>query len=99
MITAVSLVINLQPSSDINTIKGEKRKRKHNFFLLMRILRVFSLSNFHIYCTVALVVVIMLDISSLVLTYNWMFLSFNHYSPIPPPPPLTSGNHTYDSFF
>ena len=51
----------------------------------MKILRIYSLSNFHICHTSVLAKVIMLYITPLWLIYtNWKFVSFDHFSLIPP---------------
>ena len=63
----------------------------------MRNFRIYSLSNFQIYHTVMLILVIMLYIISPVCTnFITKFPSFDHLHPIPPSPIPTSGNHRSD---
>ena len=70
MITTISLV-NIHHHS-------------HNFFLVMRTFKIYSLRNFQICNTVLLTIVILLYITS----YNWKFVPFDNlhsFCPVPSP--------------
>ena len=65
--TRVSLISNI-------LYRYQKEEKEKCFFPVMRTFRIYSLSNFQIYLTAALTIVIMLDIASLILIYNWKFV-------------------------
>lgn len=62
-------------------------------------LRIYSLSNFHVYHTTLLSILISY-IPSNYLSYNWKFLSLDHLFPIlPPVTPTFDSNKSYLSLF
>ena len=58
----------------------------HIFSLVIRTFRTYSLSIFQLYHKAALIIVVMLRITSRVLTYNWRFTAFEHLYPVHLPP-------------
>ena len=62
-------------------------------------LRIYSLSNFHVYHATLLSILISY-IPSNYLSYNWKFLSLDHLFPnLPPLTPTFDSNKSYLSFF
>ena len=75
--------------SSVNTITSFRHSMKEiekiYCILVMRILMIYSLSNFHIYCTAVLIILIINYIKSLIILnpyylffLNWKFVTLNH---------------------
>ena len=64
-----------------------ERNRKNIFFLMKRILGIYS-SSFHPQPAAVLLMFIVLYITSLVLVCNWKFVPLNYFYPVPHHPPF-----------
>ena len=66
----------------------------------MRTLRIYSQQLSYIaYSSVNYIHHVVHNSPSAYLSYNWEFVPFDYFDPIPHPPPPASGNHKPDLFF
>ena len=80
---------------------GKTEKKRKKFLLVMRTFRICSFSNFQIYHTVVLTIVIMMYIASPILIYliTVSLYLLTTFVPFAHPSPPASGNHKSDLFY